>query len=246
MDEDRGATRLIPLTRGLHTTVDADDYERLARHRWHAVPRSNGHGFYAARSAGSGGRIWMHREIAAPPSARIKVDHRNGDGLDNRRANLRAATSQQNNWNRRLPGQQGYRGVRKTPRGWAARIHDANGRVLMLGMFASAGLAAKAYDAAARAMRGEFAVLNFPAVRDEIALQDRLSFHEAAAELAEEPARFRKTYVAWAEDQGFPRPFHLPGGGLCWSRTQVHEWKLAQEQLMLARLTSARLRGRAT
>ena len=100
MDEDRGATRLIPLTRGLHTTVDADDYERLARHRWHAVPRSNGHGFYAARSAGSGGRIWMHREIAAPPSARIKVDHRNGDGLDNRRANLRAATSQQNNWNR--------------------------------------------------------------------------------------------------------------------------------------------------
>jgi hypothetical protein len=234
------------LTRGLHAWVDAADYAQLVRHKWHAVPRADGHGFYAARAAGGGARIWMHREIAAPASAKILVDHCNGDGLDNRRANLRWASSQQNNWNRRLPDQQGYRGVRKTPRGWTARIRDANGRVLMLGIFETAGLAARAYDAAARAMRGEFAVLNFPPAPVRVAPRDRLTFHETADELAESPARFRTTYIAWAENRGFPRPYHLPDGGLCWSRSQVHEWKLAQEQLYMARLAAPSSRRRAT
>lgn len=225
----------IPLTRGLHAVVDLVDYERLAGYRWHAVPRSNGVGYYAARGAGGGARIWMHRVILKPSNPRLKIDHVNGDGLDNRRANLREATTQQNNWNRRLPGQAGYRGVRKTPRGWTAHIRDEQGRVLALGVFASAGLAAQAYDAAAREMRGEFAVLNLPAAPASVAVHDRLTFLEAAALLAEPPARFRKTYVEWSEHFGFPRPYRQPEGGLCWSRSQIHAWQLSREQLFRAR-----------
>lgn len=156
--------RLIPLTRGLFAVVDAVDYRRLAKFSWFAVPRSNGKGFYAVRSVtvrGRQRRVWMHHVVSRVRAGQ-KVDHRDGDGLNNRWANLRPCSTRQNNANRLLPNLSGYRGVQVTAGGlWRARLR-VGGVQRHLGTFATAEAAARAYDLAAWAEHGEFARLNFP------------------------------------------------------------------------------------
>lgn len=83
--------RRIPLSRGLFALVDEEDYPALSKFNWYAQKSRNC--FVAARSAlrPDRGLIYMHREILkAPPE--LQVDHRNGDGLDNQRENLRLKT----------------------------------------------------------------------------------------------------------------------------------------------------------
>ncbi len=95
----------------------------------------------------------------------IEVDHKDGNGLDCRRHNVRPATKQQNQANRgpRANNASGFKGVSWFPRQrrWYARI-GVDGRNLYLGVYESAAAAARAYDAAARTHFGEFAKLNFP------------------------------------------------------------------------------------
>jgi hypothetical protein len=93
----------------------------------------------------------MHRLImGAGPGQRI--DHRNGDGLDNRRSNLRPTTNALNQANRRrIRSKSGFKGVSwdstKRERPWRAHI-TVNGRMKFLGAFATPEEAARAYDAA--------------------------------------------------------------------------------------------------
>ena len=91
------------------------------------------------------------------------VDHRNGDGLDNRRANLRPADASQNGANRvRLRGRSGYRGVTRHACGrWQAAI-CVRGKRRYLGLYDTPEGAAQAYDAAAVAAFGEYERPNFP------------------------------------------------------------------------------------
>jgi hypothetical protein len=158
---------LIPVGQGRYAIVDADDYERLAKYKWQV--QSNGHTLYAYRySSRSGGkksqRVWMHNEIIAIPEGLV-CDHINRKGLDNRKANVRSATSSQNccNRHRRVKTTSRYRGVSQDTRSnkWIAQIR-ANGRNIHLGVFDDEVEAAKTYDTAARKYHGEFAVLNFP------------------------------------------------------------------------------------
>lgn len=90
-----------------------------------------------------------------------RTDHKNRDGLDNRRENLREATDSLNNVNRRKMSKHPYKGVfRQTNGRWAARV--GSGSEFYLGTFDTIEEAAMAYDVAAKQRYGEFALLNFP------------------------------------------------------------------------------------
>lgn len=165
--------KLIPLSAGLHAKVDDSDYEILSRFRWRAQVwrrrRKDGtivENRYAARSGGKR-LILMHRAIMRDPPGR-EIDHRNGDGLDNQRGNLRIATHQQNQANRRSTrSASGFRGVRRdedrsgAKRQWRAYI-NYNGKPHHIGRFETPTEAARMYDQVAKIVWGEFATLNFP------------------------------------------------------------------------------------
>ena len=154
--------RLIPLTQGQNAIVDTEDYERVRHRNWIAQWSWNSLTFYATWHS-SKEFISMHREILGC-SQQEDCDHRNGNGLDNRKRNLRKCTVAQNAWNRGVDcdSRTGYKGVSARRFDlWRARI-TVNRKVMHLGDFHSPIEAAKAYDAAAREYHGEFACLNFP------------------------------------------------------------------------------------
>ncbi len=159
----------VPLTQGYESLVDVEDAERVLAHKWHAsrsMRKDGTYRVYASRADRSSGRrllVPMHRFVIGAGPDDI-VDHKNRDTLDNRRSNLRFATSSQNAINTVRPvGVSGYRGVYFHPQSgrWNAKI-GVNGAFRSFGYFLDAESAARAYDAGALGIYGEFAVLNFP------------------------------------------------------------------------------------
>ena len=116
------ATRLILLTQGKFAIVDAEDYDRLVRYKWCAAKSRET--FYAQRCS-NGKIVSMHRVIMGAPKG-VMCDHRNHNGLDNRRSNLRLCTSAQNQYNKRPAkgSSSRYKGVvlRRDYKRWRARI----------------------------------------------------------------------------------------------------------------------------
>jgi len=107
--------------------------------------------------------IKLHRFILGAAPGQL-VDHKDGDGLNNRRSNLRIADPKQNAWNARAKGQSGYCNVwlHKQSGLWTGTVKRENGHRKSIGYFQTAEDAARASDALRLELRGEWARLNFP------------------------------------------------------------------------------------
>lgn len=143
--------------------IDDGDCELVSRYRWN-VWEYKGRGPYARTTDSRNRVILMHKLI----TGYARTDHANGNGLDNRRSNLRRATGQENSRNTRARSgaSSHFKGVSyvKARNQWAAYIIvRMNPRQrIFLGYFDIEEEAARAYDMAAVEHFGEFAWLNFP------------------------------------------------------------------------------------
>lgn len=153
----------VPLTKGLVALVDDEDYERVMRYKWCATRAHNTwYGMRRIRIDGKRTTQMLHRFILNAPSG-VEVDHKDFDGLNCTRRNIRIATHQQNNWNKRKRPNTSSRFIGvvfdRERKHWRAHIY-LNGKRVWLGRFRDERQAAQARNAAALTYRGEFARLN--------------------------------------------------------------------------------------
>jgi hypothetical protein len=135
-------------------------YLRVIERAWYFSKKKTDRVGYAVMYEGKR-KTYMQNFIMRTDS---KLDHINGDGLDNRRENLRRATSAQNTWNSRKSTRTSnpYKGVSRSGKKWVASICK-NYTPIRIGLFETPEKAALAYDAKARELFGEFAKTNFEA-----------------------------------------------------------------------------------
>ena len=183
---------IIESSRGTFAVlVDEDDWEKVNEHTWFLkwdnkkktdryyakthIPHPDGS--WIPRSDRPGQRrrrrkaLSMHRLIMNPPK-NMQIDHINGNGLDNRKCNLRVCTNAQNNANKppQKNSKSGLKGVAKSSKNrWVAYIgtnilREGTDKPTMriIGYFSTKEEAGRAYDAAAKERYGEYAWLNFP------------------------------------------------------------------------------------
>lgn len=158
----------IPLSgkkgEGLFAIVDDEDFEELSKYNWYLTSVG-----YAARGKWNKDKersdvLLMHRQLMSFPTGKL-VDHINMEKLDNRKCNLRIATKSENMRNspKRSSNTSGYKGVVfvKHIKKWKAEI-TLNYKNTHIGVYQTREEAAKAYDAKAVELFGEYAQLNFP------------------------------------------------------------------------------------
>lgn len=144
---------------------DNIDHDLISAYHWYLF--KNGNSFYAMSTLTNrpnGKAILMHRLIMDITNSKVLIDHKNQNGLDNTRDNLRVATKAQNSMNSKIfnTNSSGYRGVDVIDQQrnmFRARI-SIKGKNIHIGCFKTAIDAAMAYNAAAISVFGEFACLN--------------------------------------------------------------------------------------
>lgn len=152
----------IPLTKGYFATIDKED-EDLLQYKWCAVVK--GKRIYAKRDALINGKrisIYLHRAISEKflvlkQLKNERIDHIDGNGLNNVRSNLRVCTHSQNMMNRpkNSNNTSGYKGVWKKSNRWRADIW-VNSKKINLGSYRTIEEARDAYIEASKKYHGEF------------------------------------------------------------------------------------------
>lgn len=152
---------LVELTKGYFAIVDDEDFDYINQFSWHVVITKNNK--YAAGNI-KGKTVQMHRLILNASKNKF-VDHKNMNGLDNRKNNLRLCNRSQNRMNTLKPcnsKSSKYKGIhkcssKKNP--WRSQIR-LNGKIYHLGCFKTKKEAALAYNKAAKKLFKEYANLN--------------------------------------------------------------------------------------
>ena len=159
----------IPLSQGKVAIIDDDDLPLVSGYRWYAWKGPMAKTYYAQasikRADGTWTKIKMHRLIIGLTDPDVKVDHRDRNGLNNTRTNIRACSHGQNmrNSGTRSDNTSGFKGVYFDKRRgkWAAQI-VVNGKNRYLGSFITPEEAHQAYCRAADELHGEFANYGTP------------------------------------------------------------------------------------
>ena len=160
----------ITLSDGQTVLVDDSDYDRMSESKWYPKFKKRRDGsiktVYARRNVYVNGKRTnqtMHRAILNILDPGVQIDHKDGNGLNCQKHNLRLATNEQNcrNQNKPINNTSGFKGVswHKQRQKWVAYI-KSNYRRIHLGVFEDRAEAAAAYDVAAIRLHGEFACLN--------------------------------------------------------------------------------------
>jgi hypothetical protein len=159
----QGDIAIVTLTKGHHTLVDVADLPVILSYKWCFV--AGGYAFTSVMLAdGKRAKLYLHRLLLGLTDPDVHADHENGNGLDNRRVNIRCASQTENNWNQGLSSRNssGYKGVSLFKRNGSYRASiAANGKRMHLGYYTTAEAAARAYDLAAIEMHGKYAHTNF-------------------------------------------------------------------------------------
>jgi hypothetical protein len=147
-------TKNIYLGKGMYAIVDERDFDYLSQFKWVVIKSKK---TYYARTS-----ILMHRLVLHAP-VNVGIDHKNHDGLDNRRSNIRLATNSQNAQNRglRKDNKTGYKGVFFNKKYRVFQTHIMiDGKYKYGGSFKTAKEAGLAYNYLATKHYGDFASLN--------------------------------------------------------------------------------------
>lgn len=172
----------IPLTKGMVALVDDEDYELVSQYRWFA--RQHRNTYYATRNYrdehGRKRPVDMHLLLMGRDEAGREVDHADGNGLNDQRANLRWATPSEQRRNSAMhrDNRTGFKGVSfDKERGMFVAQLTSNYQKVFHARFRTAEEAARAYDEKAREVFGSFARLNFPDEHANVAPPAGFSVH---------------------------------------------------------------------
>lgn len=152
--QDKTAYLMLPS--GQEVILDIADIPLVEGVSWWAHPTPRSCYALSKNSRLSKGRLLMHRAMLSAPKGMF-VDHINGNGLDNRRENIRLVTHMENVWNRSATEKSavGFKGVCKQNKGFVAKI-TTNHRRVLLGWFPTPEQASEAYQRAALEQRPDF------------------------------------------------------------------------------------------